>query len=101
MFKDLRSFVEYLKTAQDLVSVDEPLSPRHEIPAVLKQMDRASGAAVLFSKAKGYDIPVVGNLLGRRRRLAAALGVKEDRLAETYRLRRANPIKPIMRKRAP
>lgn len=101
MFKDLRSFVDYLDTAHDLVRVEETLSPRHEIPAVLKQMDRASGAAVLFSRPRGYDIPVVGNLLGRRRRLAAALGVKEDRLAETYRLRRGRPIKPVMRKRAP
>lgn len=101
MFKDLRSFVEYLKAAQDLIQVDEPLSPRHEIPAVLKQMDKVNGAAVLFSGAKGYDIPVVGNLLGRRRRLAAALGVREERLAEAYQARRARPIKPVVRKRAP
>lgn len=101
MFKDLRSFVEYLETAQDLVCVDEPLSPRHEIPAVLKQMDKVNGSAVLFATAKGYDMPVVGNLLGRRRRLAAAMGVREDQLAEAYRERRAKPIKPVIRKQAP
>ncbi|MDP2935513.1 MAG: UbiD family decarboxylase [Dehalococcoidia bacterium] len=101
MFKDLRTFLGYLVTHQDLVQVDEPLSPRHEIPAVLKQIDKSSGEAVLFSTSKGYGIPVVGNLLGRRRRLAAALGVKEERLAETYEARRSNPIKPVMRKRAP
>ncbi|MDP2728009.1 MAG: UbiD family decarboxylase [Dehalococcoidia bacterium] len=101
MFKDLRSFVEYLKSNDDLVRVDESLSPRHEIPAVLKQMGKLSGAAVLFSEAKGYGIPVVGNLLGRRRRLAAALGVKEEKLAETYQARRNKPIKPVIRKRAP
>src|SRR3990172_2839033 len=101
MFKDLRSFVEYLEEHQDLVRVDDPLSPRHEIPAVLKRMDKLSGAAVLFSEAKGYGIPVVGNLLGRRRRLAAALGVKEEKLAEAYWARRNKPIKPVLRKRAP
>ncbi len=101
MYKDLRSFVEYLKGSDDLVQVEETLSPRHEIPAVLKQMDKLNGSAVLFSEARGYGIPVVGNLLGRRRRLAAALGVKEERLAETYQARRNNPIKPVIRKRAP
>lgn len=101
MFKDLRSFVEYLQTQGDLLLIDEPLGPRHEIPAVLKQLDKTNGAAVFFSSAKGYDIPVVGNLLARRRRLAAALGVKEDRLAEAYQTRRNRPIKPVIRKRAP
>src|SRR3990170_1616224 len=101
MFKDLRSFLGYLEKEHDLIRVDEPLSPRHEIPAVLKRMDKLNGAAVLFSEAKGYGIPVVGNLLGRRRRLAAALGVKEEKLAEAYWARRNKPIKPVLRKRAP
>ena len=98
MFKDLRTFLEYLKEQQDLVYVDVPLSPRYEIPAVLKQLDKMNGAAVLFSSVKGFDIPVVGNLLGHRRRLAAAMGVKEERLAETYRARRTRPIKAVMRR---
>ena len=101
MFKDLRSFLGYLEKEHDLIRVDEPLSPRHEIPAVLKRMDKLNGAAILFSEAKGYGIPVVGNLLGRRRRLAAALGVKEEKLAEAYWARRNKPIKPVLRKRAP
>lgn len=101
MFKDLRSFVEHLKNQGDLIKVEEPLSARHEIPAVLKQMDNISGAAVLFSSAKGYGIPVVGHLLGQRRRLAQALGVKEEKLAEAYQSRRNKPIKPVIRKRAP
>ena len=101
MFKDLRTFLEYLKEQQDLVYVDVPLSPRYEIPAVLKQLDKMNGAAVLFSSVKGFDIPVVGNLLGHRRRLAAAMGVKEERLAETYRARRTRPIKAVMRRQAP
>ncbi|MDO8691675.1 MAG: UbiD family decarboxylase [Dehalococcoidia bacterium] len=101
MYKDLRSFLEYLEADGDLVKIDEYLSPRHEIPAVLKKMDKVNGAAVVFSMSKGYDMPVVGNLLGRRRRLAAALGVKEDRLADTYQARRHHPIQPVLRKRAP
>lgn len=94
MFKNLRDFLTYLEATGDLQKIEEALSPRHEIHAVLKYIDKGEGPAVLFPNVKGYQIPVVGNLLGRRRRLAIAFGVKEDDLVNEYYRRRQQVYQP-------
>ncbi|MDD3853779.1 MAG: UbiD family decarboxylase [Syntrophomonadaceae bacterium] len=94
MFKNLRDFLSYLENAGDLQKIEEELSPRHEIQAVMKYMDKGDGPAVLFPNVKGYQIPVVGNLLGRRRRLAMAFGVEEDQIVDEYYRRRQQVYQP-------
>jgi len=94
MFKSLREFLDHLENQGDLLKVEEALSPKHEIHAVLKYVDKGSGPAVLFPNVKGYKVPVVGNLLGRRRRLAMALGVEEEQIVDEYYRRRGQVHKP-------
>jgi 2,5-furandicarboxylate decarboxylase 1 len=94
MFKNLRDFLTCLEAAGDLQKIEEELSPRHEINAVMRYMDKGKGPALLFPNVKGYQIPVVGNLLGRRRRLAMAFGVEEDQIVDEYYRRRQQVHKP-------
>jgi len=91
---DLRSFLTELESAGELVRVSTELSPRYEVAAAIKSVTQKLGKAVLLEKVKGYDIPVVGNLLGTNRRLAIALGVKEEDLGAAYLEGRNKPIKP-------
>jgi len=95
MFKDLREFIDYLEGAKELVRIDEEMSPRFEIPGVMKYLDKTlEKPAVFFQKVKGYDVPIAGSLLGSRKRLAMAMGTEEEAISEEYRKRRENPIKP-------
>ncbi len=100
-FYDLRSFLTELETAGELVRVSAELSPRYEVAAAIKSIAQKLGKAVLLEKVKGYDIPVVGNLLGSNRRLAIALGVREEDLRTAYLEGRSKPIKPRLIASAP
>ena len=71
--KDLRGFIEELDASGELVRVEETVSPRYEIPAVLRRFD--GGRAVLFEDVEGYDARVVGGVCGTRGRILGALGV--------------------------
>lgn len=92
--KDLRSFIDELKDAGELVTIDKELSVEYEAACAIKIFSESDNRAVFLSKAKDYNIPIVGNLLGTRKRLAMAMGVEEADLAEAYTARRNNPISP-------
>jgi len=66
----LRDFLRCVE--DDLVVVEEELSPEYEVPAVLQELDRP----VVFEGVEGYDIPLVGNLCCRREYLVRALGAE-------------------------
>ena len=101
MFEDLRGFIAYLRQRGEVVEVEEALSVRYEIAAAIKSIaDKNSGVAI-FNQVKGYDMVVVGNLLGEKRRLAMAMGVEESDLAEAYLKRRKKQIKPELVERGP
>lgn len=51
---------------------------------------------MLFRKAKGFEISVIGNLFGTVRRLSLALGLEEDRLIEDVIPRLENRITPVL-----
>jgi 2,5-furandicarboxylate decarboxylase 1 len=101
MFQDLRSFLSHLQESGELAHVEEEISPRFEIPAVIKYAAVHKRQALLFERVKGYDVPVVGNLLGTHRRIAMAMGVAERELAETFQARLQKPTKPQMVATAP
>jgi 2,5-furandicarboxylate decarboxylase 1 len=76
----INCFIEKLRTQGDLVSISTPLDPKYEISAVVSEMGKKEGPALLFEKVKGYKVPIVGNLLGTKRRLAMALETDPDKL---------------------
>ena len=101
MSGDLRTFVQRLEESGELVRVSDELSTQHEIAAAIKYVAQHEGKAVLFERAKDYDVPIVANLLGSRERVAMAFDVKEHDLDETYLARAQNRIKPVVVTSAP
>ena len=91
---DLSEFISRLDKAGDLVRIKQRLSTKYEISAVLDLADKTTGQTVLFERVRGYSVPVVGNLLSRRRRLALALGVEESELLKEYSKRVKRRVKP-------
>lgn len=98
-YADLRAFLDGL--GGDLLRLNEAVSPRHEVAAVLKQA-QGGGRAVLFEQVAGYPgVRIAGNLLSSRRLAARALGTTEDRLIDTYVERTAQGIAPVAAREAP
>jgi 2,5-furandicarboxylate decarboxylase 1 len=65
------------------------------VAAVLKRGAEEEGPALLFERVKGSKIPLVGNVLAARRRLAMALGAREADLLQTYRQRIEKRFVPV------
>jgi 4-hydroxy-3-polyprenylbenzoate decarboxylase len=75
-FQSLGEFLSALESRGDLVRVTRPVSRDLEITEVTQRVLRADGPALLFENVPGASMPVVTNLLGSPRRIAAALGAK-------------------------
>jgi len=99
--KDIRAFLKTLQDRGELLQVEEELDPKFEISGVLKALDEKKGPAVLFKKPKGYTMPVVGNIMGTRNRLAMALGIDEKELITEYLRRKGKPIAPKVVSKGP
>ncbi|UYV11742.1 MAG: UbiD family decarboxylase [Phycisphaera sp.] len=96
MDRDLRSFVETLRQAGELLEITEPVSPVHDIAELAHQASKTKapkpcstatqqndprfhdrgGPALLFRKPEGSDFPVLINAFGSYRRMEMALGDK-------------------------
>ena len=78
MEQSLRSTLRDWESIGDLHYVDRPVDPRYELGAVLSL--RKDGPAQFFRQVQGYDMPVVGNVLNTRERLARGLGLERSEL---------------------
>lgn len=81
---NLRSFLEELDRAGELVRVREPVSVHLEMAEIADRVmkSKGGGKALLFERPVLHDgtegdIPVAINLFGSRRRMAMALGVED------------------------
>lgn len=85
--KDLRSFIEILRNQypEELIEVERPISPRFEIPVVLRKLQQQGNfSAVLFRNVTGTKMPVISNVFASRKRLAIALETVEENLLSRY-----------------
>ncbi|MCA9491050.1 MAG: UbiD family decarboxylase, partial [Myxococcales bacterium] len=76
MHPDIRSFMDTLRREGDLLEIDAEVDPTLEIPEVHRRVIAAGGPALLFKRPKGYDVPVVTNLFGTKKRVELAFGPK-------------------------
>lgn len=84
-YKDLREFLDVLQNEHELIVVKEPLSPRYEVAALLRQLsEKDSYPAAMIENVEGYSVPVVGNLFGSRKRAALALETTKEALEKEY-----------------
>ena len=92
---DLRHFLGLLQKNGELLRVADEVDLRYELSEFLHQADRAHGPALQFENIKGYSTKVVGNLVGTKKRLVLAFGLRsEEKLLDTYRKRRGAVGKP-------
>ena len=75
-FKDLRDFVQQLEQRGELKRIQVPVSPVLEMTEICDRTLRNKGPALLFEKPIGYDIPVLGNLVGTPQRVALGMGAE-------------------------
>jgi len=73
-YKDLREFLDYLESQGDLKRIQYSVDPNLEMTEISDRVLRADGPALLFENPKGFDTPVLTNLFGSPRRVAAAMG---------------------------
>jgi 4-hydroxy-3-polyprenylbenzoate decarboxylase len=76
-YADLREFVSQLESRGDLKRIRAEVSPKLEMTEICDRVLRAGGPALLFERPAGYAIPVLANLFGSVRRVAAAMGVED------------------------
>lgn len=76
-FASLSDFIDALRRAGELHVVDATVDPRFEIAEISDRVVKAGGPALLFSRVKGSDFPVLTNQFGTRRRMAMALGADD------------------------
>ena len=72
MYRDLRDFLAFLDQSGDIFHIWEELSPVQEIAGMIKLLNKKIGSVVFFHRVKGYNIPVVANLLGSEKLLSLA-----------------------------
>lgn len=99
MEQSLRSTLRDWERTGDLHYVDRLVDPRFELGAVLSL--RKDGPTQFFRRVKGYDIPVVGNLLNSREKIARGLGVELAALQDACLNALDHGIKPAVEPEGP
>jgi gallate decarboxylase subunit C len=97
---DLRSALELLGGIPgQLVRYPEPVDPYCGLAAVFRQASR--GAAVLFERMKGFEMPVAAGVFATRERAALLLGWPMDRLPFNLMEAAARPVAAVGSQAAP
>ena len=79
-FPDLRTFVDALERAGDLVVVEAPVSAKLEVAEIHRRVIAAGGPALLFANVEGAKFPLATNLFGTARRAEMAFGTRPFQL---------------------
>ena len=82
---DLRSWLEVLERAGQLVHVRREVSLAHELAAVAAALERQGGPAPLFEHVAGSPWPVFASSVANQERAALALGCEKREVIEMMR----------------
>jgi 2,5-furandicarboxylate decarboxylase 1 len=74
MDQSMRATLAAFERSGDLHVVERVVDPRYELGAVLSL--RGRGQTQVFRRVAGHSLPVVGNLLNTREKIARALGIE-------------------------
>ncbi len=94
--QSLRGFLDMVERdfPADFVRISDPVRRELDITSTVFEFERnGRSPVVMFEQVEGFDLPVVTNVAGNRRLLAAALGVAPDDLPLAYRERCQNYTK--------
>ncbi len=79
-FPDLRTFLDRLRRENDLAVIEAPVDAHLEVAEIHRRVIAAGGPALLFTKVKEADFPLVTNLFGTGKRAELAFGARPLRL---------------------
>ncbi len=82
MHPNLRSFLDLLRREKDLVSIDIEVDPYLELAEIHRRVIEWNGPALLFTRVKGSNYPVVTNLFGTPKRIDLAFGPKPEQFVK-------------------
>ena len=74
-FDDLRDWIALLRREGELVDVEAEVDPRLEATEIVDRTVKAGGPALLFTRPKGSQHPLLVNQFGTERRMCLAFGV--------------------------
>lgn len=97
--QSFRGVLKRLEASGDLHRIVRQVDARFEIGSVLQLRDR--GQAQLFGDVAGHDMPVVGNIMNSRQRIAALLGIEKAALHQVILDALTTPIAPELVDTAP
>jgi 2,5-furandicarboxylate decarboxylase 1 len=97
--QSLRAYLASLDAAGQLRRIAEPVDPVHEISAWFCL--NGAGPALRFDKVTGHALPVIGNLLADRSRIALGLRVTEEGLQDRIVAAIRAPVDPLVVPDAP
>src|SRR4029453_13873483 len=79
-FPDLRAFLDQLRNDGELRVVEAEVDARLEAAEIHRRVIAAGGPALLFSRVRNAELPLVTNLFGTARRAELAFGRRPGRL---------------------
>ena len=79
-FPDLRTFIEQLRSDGQLAVVDAEVDARLEVAEIHRRVIAAGGPALLFTRVRDAEMPLVTNLFGTPQRAERAFGRRPGRL---------------------
>jgi 2,5-furandicarboxylate decarboxylase 1 len=97
--QSMRAFLAMVERdfPDEIVRVHEPVRRELDITSTVFELERAGRSPiVIFERVEGFEMPVVTNIAGNRRLVAAAMGVEPSALATTFRERCQN-YQPVER----
>ena len=74
IINDLRQFITLLRHEGEIITVEAEVDPYLEIAEIHRRVIAGGGPALLFTRVKGSNFPVVTNLFGSARRMELAFG---------------------------
>ena len=74
MHRNLRSFIDALRSENEIVEISAEVDPYLEIAEIHRRVIEQKGKALLFTNVKGSQFPVVTNLFGTIERINLAFG---------------------------
>jgi len=88
--QSLRGFLEMVERdfPDEILRIREPVRTRLDTTSVVLELERAGRSpVVVYEDVEGHAMPLVTNIAGNRRLLAACLGVPTEQLANAFRER--------------
>src|SRR5438067_13316567 len=88
--QSLRGFLQMVEAEypEELLRIDQPVDTRFDMTAIVFELERAGKSPVIiFQNPTANSMPVVTNVAGNRKLLAACLGVDLKDLPAAFRER--------------